>query len=42
MKHGKVLLTLVRSNLEQKCLSLWSDEDLQAERETGDQSSRFH
>ncbi len=27
---------------EQKCLSLWSDEDLQAEREAGDQSCGVH
>lgn len=28
------------SLLEQKCLSLWCDEDIQTERETGDQSVR--
>ncbi len=43
VKHGEDLLTrLACFHPEQKCLSLWRDEDLQAERETGDQSCRCH
>lgn len=39
---GRALVTLTACLIaEQKCLSVWRDEDVQAARETGDQSVGF-